>query len=96
MAGQSTPQETAARKILRAMGLQVEAVSWVHRGDDEFAAVVVFNGATHPEVRSAADRQYERALEVLTDPRCPLRVVREHVGRDDIRIYVAFAAPAGK
>lgn len=85
MAGQSTPQETQARKILRGFGLTVEAVSWVHRRDDEFAALVTAN-------EKGFEDQYLRVLEVLTDPRCPFRVVREHVGRYDTRTYVAFAA----
>ena len=86
-------REAAARKTLRAFGLEVESVApFRERFGDEFAAVVVSNGETHPEIRYHADRQYERALEVLTDPRCPLVVVGEYAGRDDIRIYVAFPA----
>lgn len=85
MAGQSTPQETQARKILRELGLTVEAVSWVHRREEEFAALVSAN-------EKGFERQYERVMEVLTDPKCPLRVVRETVGRYDTRTYVAFAA----
>lgn len=89
---QTTPREAAARKALRAFGLDVESVAWVKRGDDdEFAAVVVSNPESHPEFRAQAEREYEHAMEVLTDPRCPLRVVREYAGRDEIRIYVAFA-----
>lgn len=76
-------RETDARKTLRAMGLQVESVADARRFGDEFAAVVV-------SAREGHDRQYERAMEVLTDPRCPLKVVRETTGRDDVRIYVSY------
>lgn len=96
-ANQGTKAEAEARKLLRAAGLEVESVEWIRRGDDdEFAAIVVSN----PEYLAAqwskaeADRHYERemerVLEVLTDPRCPLRVAHEYVGKTDIRIYVAF------
>jgi hypothetical protein len=76
-----------ARAILRGFGLEVEAVG-IHGGHYhptlwEMAAVVVPNGY---------DQAYERALEVLTDPRMALVVTREHVGKYDTRIYVAFPA----
>lgn len=88
-------REAAARKMLRAFGLQVESVAWISRGeDDEFAAVVVTNAnrASDPGLDNSRmhEREYGRAMEVLTDPRCPLRVVGERVGRDDTRIFVAF------
>lgn len=86
-------REAVARKTLRAFGLEVESVApFRERFGDEFAAVVVTNGENHPEVAYHAAKQYERALEVLTDPRCPLVVTGEFAGRDDIRIYVAFKA----
>lgn len=72
--------EKATRAMLRQK-FQVESVSWVQRHADEFAAIVCA-----PEVPS----QYEEAIEFLTRPGCPLRVVRERVGREDIRIYVEF------
>jgi hypothetical protein len=81
-----TQREREARKILKAFGLDVEAVAWIRRGDfDEFAAIVCANQI--PE-------QYERALEILTDPKCPAIVSHEFVGKYDTRIYVAFAREA--
>jgi hypothetical protein len=86
----------AARKTLRAFGLEVESVApFRQRFGNEFAAIVVMNGeANNGDFRAHAARQYDRALEVLTDPRCPLVVTGEFTGRDDIRIYVAFATEA--
>jgi hypothetical protein len=81
-------KEREARRTLGRFGLRVEAVAWIRRGDeDEFAAIVCPREA-------GFERIYDRALEVLTDPRCPLVVAREHVGREDIRIYVAFPKAA--
>lgn len=101
MANQTSPREAAARKTLRAFGLKVESVSWIHRGeDDEFAAVVVSNPAWLAKqwTQAEADRHYgremDRVMEILTAPGCPLRVVREYTGETDIRIYVAFAKEA--
>jgi hypothetical protein len=64
------------------IGAQVEAVAWVRRQSDEFAAIVI--STERPE-------EYDRVLDLLTSPRCPLRVVREFTGRYDIRIYVEIA-----
>ena len=72
------PIEAQARKILRRTFL-VEAVRWLDRWDDEFAALVLDN---------ANPAAYERALEWLTTPGCPVTVVREREGRLDTRIYV--------
>jgi hypothetical protein len=81
-------KERAARAVLKDFGLNVEAVAWVRRGDaDEFAAIICPNEA-------GFERIYERALVVLTDPRCPLVVSHEYTGRYDTRIYVAFAKAA--
>lgn len=84
-------REMAARKILREMtGCKVEAVAEIHRSDaEEFAAVVISN-APGLEYRA------ERALEVLTLPRCPLRVVREYAGKTDTRWFVAWASPEAR
>lgn len=90
-------REAAARKTLRAFGLEVESVApFRERYGNEFAAIVVSN----PEYlatqwsQAQADRHYERemerVMEVLTDPRCPLVVAGEYTGKTDIRIYVAF------
>lgn len=69
------------RATLRSVGLDVESVAWIARSEDlEFAAIRVPN--ERPE-------RYEQVLEFLTDPRNPLRVTREHVGRYDTRIYIA-------
>lgn len=90
---QGTQREAQARKTLRAFGLQVESVApFRERFGDEFAAVVVYNPAPDADqsVKDLGARQYERAMEVLTDPRCPLVVTGEYAGREDIRIYVAF------
>ena len=82
----ATPAERRANaeKVTRAMlrrKFRVESVAFIQRYEDEFAAIVCA-----PEVPS----QYESAMEFLTRPGCPLRVVRERVGREDIRIYVDF------
>lgn len=90
-------REQMGRKVLRQFGLHVESVAWINRGDDdEFAAVVITNAVRASDPGTSWARQhaaeYEHVMEVLTDPRCPVRVVGERVGRDDTRIYVAFPA----
>jgi hypothetical protein len=83
--------EKAARAIRAAMKrspdfygpYQIEAVAWVKRFDNEFASIVVPN--ERPEA-------LEALLDVLTDPRSPFVVVRDHTGKYDTRIYVALAA----
>lgn len=72
--------EKATRAMLRRK-FRVESVAFIQRHSDEFAAIVCA-----PEVPS----QYESAIEFLTTPGCPLRVVSERVGREDVRIYVEF------
>lgn len=73
--------ERAMRAMLRKAGFHVEAVAYVQRHEDtEFAAIVCM-----PEV----PEQYDRVLEFFTDPRCPFKITRERVGRQDIRVYVA-------
>lgn len=78
--------ETIAKRLratLRSVGFETEAVSWIKRSEDtEFAAIVCPTAPGFEDV-------YLRALDFLTDPRQPMRVTREHVGRYDIRIYVA-------
>ena len=75
------PIEAAARKILRR-SFFVESVAWIDRWDNEFAALVI--GHERPD-------EYEKALEWLTTPGCPVIVVRERTGRLDTRIYVKLA-----
>lgn len=78
----SEQAERAARKVLgRFLGWKVESVAWINREGDEFAAIVC---------SKEFGEHYEEALEFLTQPGCPLTVVREYTGKYDIRIYVAF------
>lgn len=73
------------RKILAnaAIGAEVESVAWIDREEDnEFAVIKLWA----PEQMD----QYDRVLEILTEPSCPLRVTRERDGKLDHFIYIAL------
>lgn len=60
------------RKLIAdRFGLWVESVAWIRRQTEtEFAAIVVRN-----------ERDEERAMEFLTDPRCPVTISRQTATR---------------
>lgn len=72
------------RKILSnaALGARVDSVAWIDREEDnEFAAIRLW-------VPEQMD-QYNRVLEILTAPGCPLKVTRERTSSRYHFIYVA-------
>lgn len=80
--------ERAARELLRkilanaAIGAKIDSVRLIDRETpEEFATIKLWA----PEQMD----QYDRVLEILTAPGCPLRVTRERTGRRDHFIYLA-------
>lgn len=85
----ATPAENGARQMFRALGYQVEAISWVRSKDGEFMAVKCWPATDTADL-----------VELLLSPRNHyLQITRIHLGRDNglnngnvtARVYLRWA-----